>query len=220
MYETMVVWETDPILGARPGVSADFARTWQAADKVVYSAMLSPAVPTRRTRVERVCSSIEPVGSPANSCTIWYMINEGTVEIDAPVERVWQVFADVERWPEWTASIRRIEALDGPGVAVGKRFRIAQPRLPTLVWEVTEVDPGRSWTWRQRSPGATTEARHDVGSAGTGRAVAHQRLDQRGPVGALVGALTRRLTRRYLDLEARGLKARCEGRPRPEGAGS
>lgn len=54
MYETMVVWETDPTLGARPGVSADFARTWQAADKVVYSTTLSPAVPTRRTRVERV----------------------------------------------------------------------------------------------------------------------------------------------------------------------
>jgi uncharacterized membrane protein len=142
------------------------------------------------------------------------------VEIDAPAAQVWQVFADVERWPEWTASMRRIEALDGPGLEVGNRFRISQPRLPTLVWHVTQVDPGRSWTWRQRSPGATTEAWHEVAAAVDGRTVVRQRLDQRGPIGALVGALTRGLTRRYLDLEAEGLKARCERRPGPEGPGA
>jgi dihydrofolate reductase len=53
MYETMRVWETDPSLassGAEPG---DYARIWQAADKVVYSATLT-APDTRRTRLERV----------------------------------------------------------------------------------------------------------------------------------------------------------------------
>jgi dihydrofolate reductase len=54
MYETMVGWETDPSFAAHPGVEADFAQIWQAADKVVYSTTLSPNVPTRRTRVERV----------------------------------------------------------------------------------------------------------------------------------------------------------------------
>jgi dihydrofolate reductase len=54
MYETMLGWETDPGFAAHSDVEADFARIWQAADKVVYSTTLSPAVPTRRTRVERV----------------------------------------------------------------------------------------------------------------------------------------------------------------------
>ena len=80
------------------------------------------------------------------------MISDAHIEIDASAGVVWDVFVDVERWPEWTASVERIVALDGPAIEVGNRFEIKQPRMPTLVWEVTEVRPGVSWTWRQRYP--------------------------------------------------------------------
>jgi uncharacterized membrane protein len=138
------------------------------------------------------------------------MITDSSVEIDAPAPLVWDVFADVERWPEWTASVRRIVPLDGPGIEVGKRFQIKQPRLPNLVWEVTELDPGVSWMWRQRSPGGTTFASHEVVPEDADRTLVRQRIDQRGPVGVAVGALMLRLTKRYLDLEAQGLKAKSE----------
>jgi uncharacterized membrane protein len=138
------------------------------------------------------------------------MITDGTIEIDAPAGRVWDVFADVERWPHWTESVDALTALDGPGLEVGSRFEIRQPRFPKLVWEVTDVDPGTSWTWRQRSFGAVTRATHEVVALGPDRTLVRQRIDQRGPLGVVVGRLTRRLTRRYLDLEGRGLKARCE----------
>jgi dihydrofolate reductase len=52
MYETMAVWETDPALATRSDLTADYARAWQAADKVVYSSTLA-APSTTRTRVER-----------------------------------------------------------------------------------------------------------------------------------------------------------------------
>lgn len=52
MYETMAVWETDPALAAGSELRADFARVWQAAQKVVYSTTLD-AVPTTRSRLER-----------------------------------------------------------------------------------------------------------------------------------------------------------------------
>jgi uncharacterized membrane protein len=138
------------------------------------------------------------------------MITESSIEIDAPAAVVWDVFADVERWAAWTASVRAVEALDGPGIAVGQRFRIDQPRFPKLVWEVTAVEPGTAWTWRQRSPGGTTLAVHEVEPLGEARTLVRQRIDQRGPIGVLVGLLTKSLTRHYLDLEARGLKARSE----------
>ena len=152
-----------------------------------------------------------------HSCTIWYMITDCGIDIDAPASVVWDVFSDVERWPEWTASVTRLVALDGPGIEVGKRFEIKQPRMPKLVWVVTDVSPGRSWTWVQRSPGGLTEASHEVTVLSDGRARVGQRLDQRGPVGALVGLLMRRMTRRYLDLEAEGLKSRSEQTSRPSG---
>jgi uncharacterized membrane protein len=143
------------------------------------------------------------------------MITDSSVEVGAPAATVWAVYADVERWPEWTASMTRIEALDGPELAVGKRYAIKQPRLPRLVWEVSELTPGASWTWRQGSPGGLTLGVHEVVPLGPDRTLVRQRIDQRGPIGALVGVLMRGLTRRYLAMEAEGLKARCEHQVAP-----
>lgn len=146
------------------------------------------------------------------------MITEDSVEIDAPPQLVWQVFSDVERWPEWTASVTSLAGLDGPGLAVGKRFAIKQPRMSKLVWRVTEVDPGSSWTWVQRAPGASTSARHDVIPRPGGRTLVRQRLDQRGVLGGLVARLMGSMTKRYLKLEAEGLKARSEQLSRANGS--
>ncbi|MFV9633739.1 SRPBCC family protein [Mycobacterium neumannii] len=148
------------------------------------------------------------------------MITECGAEINAPAAVVWDVFSDVERWPEWTASVTRLVALDSRELAVGNRFEIKQPRMPKLVWKVTEVVPGASWTWVQRSPGGLTVARHHVSPVSAdsqARTRIDQRLEQRGPVGALVGLLMRSMTKRYLELEADGLKARCERLHRLDG---
>lgn len=51
LYETMAVWETDPTLATQSDLSAEFATTWQAATKVVYSTTLTSA-PTANTRIE------------------------------------------------------------------------------------------------------------------------------------------------------------------------
>jgi dihydrofolate reductase len=51
MYETMMVWETDPNLAAENPLRRDFAEIWQAANKIVYSRTL-PAASTRKTQLE------------------------------------------------------------------------------------------------------------------------------------------------------------------------
>jgi uncharacterized protein YndB with AHSA1/START domain len=138
------------------------------------------------------------------------MINSSSVDIDAPADLVWEIFTDVEHWPDWTASVTRLSGLDGAQLAVGRRFEIKQPRMPRLRWTVTDITPGASWTWVQRAPGGLTSARHEVVPTANGRTVVRQQLEQRGLIGSLVGVLMRRMTRRYLDLEAQGLKARSE----------
>lgn len=52
MYETMVFWETAHDLPDAPPHVVQYARDWQAAEKVVYSTTLD-SVSSARTRVER-----------------------------------------------------------------------------------------------------------------------------------------------------------------------
>ncbi len=52
MYETMVYWETAHTLADQSPVEQDFARVWQAAEKIVYSRTLA-TVSSARTRIER-----------------------------------------------------------------------------------------------------------------------------------------------------------------------
>lgn len=147
------------------------------------------------------------------------MITDARVEIDAPVALVWEVFADVERWADWTESVTEIVGLDGPDLGEGRRFRIKQPRMPKLVWTVVALDPGTSWTWHQSSPGGSTTAVHEVVAIADDRTRVRQSLEQAGPVGALFGQVMRGMTRRYLELEAQGLKAASERRFRGVDAG-
>ena len=52
MYQTMMVWETEPQLAAESPLSRDFAEIWQAADKIVYSGTLE-TISTRKTQLEQ-----------------------------------------------------------------------------------------------------------------------------------------------------------------------
>jgi uncharacterized membrane protein len=141
-----------------------------------------------------------------------------TIDIAAPAQLVYEVYSDVERWPEWAASVTSVERLDQGPLQVGSRARIKQPRLPTTVWEVTEVVAGRSFSWMARGPGVTTTASHVVTppeADGPARVTAS--LQQAGPLGELFGFLTKGLTNRYMQTEVHGLKARCEGRQSDSG---
>src|SRR5260221_2109247 len=52
MYETMAVWETPEVIPGRTPAMLDFARIWQAADKIVYSKSRE-TVSAPKTRLER-----------------------------------------------------------------------------------------------------------------------------------------------------------------------
>jgi hypothetical protein len=132
---------------------------------------------------------------------------EYVVVIDAARSAVVPVVLDVERWSEWTPSIRSIRLLDAGPLRVGSRAVVSQPRLPTAEWTVTELDPARGFAWESRGPGVRTVGEHWARAVDGGTEVT-LRIAQHGPVGALLGRSIRSLTRRYLRLEGDGLAAR------------
>jgi uncharacterized membrane protein len=136
---------------------------------------------------------------------------EATIDVASPAERVFGVYSDVEHWPDWTRSVTSVERLDQGPLRVGSRARIKQPRLPVVVWEVTHLVPGQSFTWIARGPGIVTTGSHVIAPAASGdRVNVTASLEQTSVFGALLGLLTKRITNRYLNMEVRGLKAHCE----------
>lgn len=131
------------------------------------------------------------------------------IEIDAPPQRVWDVMIQVQRWHEWTASVRRIKPLSRAPFAIGSRYLILQPRLPPAVWKVTELTPGRSFTWRTGGAGMSVAGTHTVQPSGVGSR-ASLLLQFSGMLGPALAWMTRNINNRYLNLEANGLKRRSE----------
>jgi len=132
-----------------------------------------------------------------------------TTDIAAPAERVWQVMSDVERWHEWTPSVRSIERLDSGPFAIGSRVVIRQPKFPPAWWKLTAIEPGRSFTWVSAAPGFRVVGHHCVEPTPDGSR-ATLSLELQGVLGGVWGRLTRDITERYLAMEATGLKARSE----------
>jgi uncharacterized protein YndB with AHSA1/START domain len=132
--------------------------------------------------------------------------------IDAPPAQVWEVLVDVARWPEWTPTIDSVRRLDDGTFQVGSRAEVRQPRLPKATWAVTELVAGRSFTWEAAGPGMRTIGRHEVVPDGTGSTVTLG-IEQTGPMGAVAALVWRRLTQRYIELEAQSLEARVTGSP-------
>jgi len=134
-----------------------------------------------------------------------------TIDIQAPPDLVWAVMSDVERWHEWTESITSVKRLgDGP-FGVGSKALIRQPKFPPALWTVTDLVPGRSFTWVSVAPGLRVIGHHAVEPTRTGSRAALS-IDLQGMFGGAWGRLTQAITERYLAFEAQGLKARSESR--------
>lgn len=134
---------------------------------------------------------------------------EREIAVAAAPDRVWAAVEDVGSWPEWTPSMTSVRREHEGALRVGERVRVRQPRLPAAVWTVTRVEPGRSFSWVSHAPGLHSAADHEVRSDPDGCTLV-LRFGQTGPLGRLAWPLMARTVRRYVDLEAEGLKRRAE----------
>ncbi|MFD6756951.1 SRPBCC family protein [Micromonospora gifhornensis] len=139
-----------------------------------------------------------------------FMRYEQTITVRADQARAWAVLAAVTTWPQWTSSMREVQPLDGDELALGHRFRVKQPGMPALVWRVSALQVGDSFTWETRSPGVRTSGFHRLAANPDGTTSITVGVDQTGPVARLLDLLIGARTRRFLALEAAGLKAASE----------
>lgn len=132
------------------------------------------------------------------------------IEIRVSPARVWPVLLDVERWPEWTTSVAKVQRMDLGPLTLGSRTRLWQPRLMPAVWCVTSLDETRHiFTWSTRIMGVKVIARHQVDAVG-----AHSRvtlaLHYSGILGPFLARFQRDLNWDHLAREGTGLRKRCE----------
>ena len=135
---------------------------------------------------------------------------EISTAISSSSERVWAVLTDVERWPEWTPSMTKITRLDSGPFAEGSRACIKQPKLPAMVWTVTELTPERLFVWEARRPGLTLVAGHRLTLEDGGTVKVVLAVEQRGALGRILEPLTSRSAKQHVTSEAEGLKRRSE----------
>ncbi|MEU7802364.1 SRPBCC family protein [Micromonospora arborensis] len=135
---------------------------------------------------------------------------EAATEIAADVEQVWAVLVDVPQWPEWTSSVTRAERGEPGPLAVGATARLTQPKLRPAVWRVTELTEQREFIWVSDTPGVRTTAEHRLLPLPDGRTRVELAMSQSGMLAGLIGRLYGELFRRYLRLEADGLRSRSE----------
>jgi len=132
------------------------------------------------------------------------------VNVPAPPRLVWSVMTDVERWPEWTASVSRVQRLSPGPLRPGSRVRIHQPKRPPAWWRVTGLEPDVGFTWVSIAPVVRVTARHSVeATEGGSRATLSIRYE--GSLGRWLARWVGSLNDRYLAMEAEGLKSRCTG---------
>lgn len=134
---------------------------------------------------------------------------EVTFDVDAPPEKVWDVMTDVERWPGWTRSVRGASLKTKGEFGQGTTARLNIAGGPPSDWIVTEIDPGRSFVWESKSPGALSVAGHVIEPREGGSRVTIW-VRNSGLLATLLSPYLSYVGKRNLKWESEGLKRRCE----------
>lgn len=85
-------------------------------------------------------------------------------QVPASAAVVWSVLTDLDAWPRWGPTVRRA-VLDDGSFVTGARGTVWTPLGVPLPFELTEVVPGRRWSWTVAGVPATTHAVEPVHAA-------------------------------------------------------
>ena len=132
-----------------------------------------------------------------------------SVEINAAPERIWALWDNVEEWPKWIPSLKKVERLTKGSSGVGSRVLVVARSLITinLLMTITEFTAGRRVVMEGKVLGVKMTRYYElepVGQNGT-------KLTAGGEVSGLLAFLVRRGGQRLSEDIVQGLKKKVEG---------
>lgn len=134
---------------------------------------------------------------------------ESFAEISASPDAIWEALSDPESWPEWIASIKRIERLSADPLSTGSRLRItAKAGLfnVRLLMTITEFAPGQRVVMQGRVLGTGLTRYYTL--SGSDR---QTRVTAGGEATGLLAYLVSRGGQRLSDEIVRSFKRKIEG---------
>ncbi len=131
-----------------------------------------------------------------------------SVEINATPEKAWALLNNVEEWPKWIPSLKKIEKVSEGPLGVGSRVLVVARSLITvnLLMTITEFVPGRSVVMEGKVLGVRMKRYYEMEPV-NGRA----RLTAGGEVSGLLSFLVRRGGQKLSEAIVQALKKKVEG---------
>ena len=132
-----------------------------------------------------------------------------SVEINSTPERTWALVNNVEEWPEWIPSLKKIEKVTEGPMRVGSQVLVVAKSLLTvnLLMTITEFVAGRRVVMEGRVLGVKMTRYYEMEPVGQNKA----KLTAGGEVSGLLAFLVRRGGQSLSEEIVQALKKRVEG---------
>ena len=111
---------------------------------------------------------------------------EHTVITNASPDAIWDLWANVSRWPEWDTELQTAE-LDGP-FELGATGRLQPQKGPQSAFVISQLEAGRSYTFTTRLFFSRLDVYRFLAQRDDQTVFTH-RVSFRGPLGFIFGRL-------------------------------
>jgi len=132
-----------------------------------------------------------------------------SVEINAMPEKAWAMVNDVQEWPKWIPSLKKVERLTKGPLGVGSQVLVVARSLITvnLLMTITEFIPGRRVVMEGKVLGVRMKRYYELEPVAQNKA----KLTAGGEVSGLLAFLVRRGGQKVSEDIVQGLKKKVEG---------